>query len=275
VEARVRVLVLLVIALLALNLALVAAYASLYGEYASLRERFARAESELRILRGQLEYYIRVSGALQQAPPSSAARSLTFRAVAVRFSEEGCVGEVLNMTVSLVPGRGRVFVATNPRVGIDLQTSINVAKEVAERYANVSLEGYDVIVTVSAREEIDVVDGPSAGAVITAALIALLEGRLLNSSVFVTGTICPDGSIGRVGGIVMKAIAAAEAGGRVLLVPKGCRYDYVVTYREVFPGVYIRVGRLVDVQAYLRRLGYSIRIVEVGSIDEVLRYCLV
>ncbi|MBM3658814.1 MAG: PDZ domain-containing protein [Actinobacteria bacterium] len=65
------------------------------------------------------------------------------------------------------------------------------------------------------------VSGPSAGLAFSLAIIDdLTEGNLTGrGDVAVTGTINEDGSVGPVGGVAQKAVAAREAGARLMLVP--------------------------------------------------------
>lgn len=68
------------------------------------------------------------------------------------------------------------------------------------------------------------VDGPSAGALSTVAVLALLEDTDLDPSVTMTGTINPTGGIGPVGGIPAKVRGAAEEDGiETVLIPVGQR----------------------------------------------------
>lgn len=69
------------------------------------------------------------------------------------------------------------------------------------------------------------VGGPSAGLMFSLAVIDKLTSGDLAGSTFVagTGTIKPDGTVGPIGGIVHKMIAAQAAGATVFLVPaKNC-----------------------------------------------------
>jgi len=68
------------------------------------------------------------------------------------------------------------------------------------------------------------VDGPSAGALFTVAVVAALRGDAVRPDATITGTINPDGSIGPVDGIVQKFDAAITAGKRRLGYPAGLRY---------------------------------------------------
>ena len=63
------------------------------------------------------------------------------------------------------------------------------------------------------------IDGPSAGGILTVGALAALRGVSLLPGVTMTGTISPDGSIGRVGGITLKLEAAKEAGFSTVLLP--------------------------------------------------------
>lgn len=70
------------------------------------------------------------------------------------------------------------------------------------------------------------IDGPSAGGLMTVAVLAGLLGHTVDPSITMTGTINPDGTIGPVGGIPHKIEGAAAAGKTLVLVPSGQRFDY-------------------------------------------------
>jgi hypothetical protein len=67
------------------------------------------------------------------------------------------------------------------------------------------------------------IDGPSAGMMITAVMIAMIKGDSTVAHAAMTGTINPDGSIGPVGGIPAKLEAAAKAGIKKFGYPTGQR----------------------------------------------------
>jgi hypothetical protein len=69
------------------------------------------------------------------------------------------------------------------------------------------------------------VDGPSAGALTTAAMLAAMTGARVRPEVTMTGTVNPDGTIGPVGGIPQKIRGAAEKGKTTFGYPVGQRYD--------------------------------------------------
>ena len=254
--------------------------------YAAEVERLTEAVSELsyrlNITASQLEYYRRlasqyigVEGGVAQGEVEGEAE---VNLVAVKQTLHGLEGVVLKCDVKLIPGEGRVLVDIEPRIGIDLQASVRTAVEVARRLTSADLSCVDVVVRVIGPrgERIDVVDGPSAGAAITVAVAAAIRGDHINSSVYATGTINPDGSIGYVGGVLEKAVAAARSGAKLFLVPRGQRVApvWVRVREEPIPGFIIEryVLRYVDIEDYLHRLGYSVKVLEVGEVTEAYRY---
>jgi hypothetical protein len=68
------------------------------------------------------------------------------------------------------------------------------------------------------------IDGPSAGALMTIAVMAATRGDTVRADATMTGTINPDGMIGPVGGIVQKLEAAAKFGKKLVLIPIGTRF---------------------------------------------------
>lgn len=67
------------------------------------------------------------------------------------------------------------------------------------------------------------IDGPSGGAMLTVGVLAGLRQLDLDPTVTMTGTISPDGAVGRVSGIATKLRAAADAGFTRVLLPQGNR----------------------------------------------------
>ncbi len=244
---------------------------------------------EIENLRGQLEYYRSQLNYLYSAVGRAGSNSSLFgestiNLVAVREVYSNIFnmhyeGVVLECTVELNGnGRGRVLVNTEPRIGIDLQTSAQTAVRVAENLTSVSLGNTDIIITIKAEEEVQVVDGPSAGAAIAIAIMAAIRGDNLSRSVFITGTILPDGSIGKVGGVAEKAEAAAESGGSIFLVPKGQKT--IIVYEKVekklasgFTIIEYKPVQM-DLQEYLSEKGYDMSVYEVGNVTEAYQYFL-
>ena len=97
------------------------------------------------------------------------------------------------------------------------------------------------------------IDGPSAGGLMTVAVLAALRGDTPRADATMTGTINPDGTIGPVGGIPHKMQGAARIGKKLVLVPIGQRYDMDLNTKQ-----------MVDVVAEGASLGMDVR--EVGNV---------
>lgn len=190
-------------------------------------------------------------------------------------TDGGYGGEILRVYARFVEGSGKVFIGTTPKIGIDLQIAAETAFKVAQRFTGVNASLLDCILTVSANRTIDVVDGPSAGAAITALLSSILQGKGIRRDAVITGAIQGDGSLGSVGGIIEKAMAAAKIGAKTFLVPKG--QSKVVVWKEKVTQlgsfrIIEYVPELVEVQGYLRDKGFEIEVIEVANIQEALHY---
>ncbi|MEM4461137.1 MAG: S16 family serine protease [Nanopusillaceae archaeon] len=197
--------------------------------------------------------------------------STTILIPAVDSSGEGIV---TNLTVYLIPGSGRTLVDINQLLfWIDTQQSIQTAKHVAEKIVGLDLRNFDIVYSIE-NINASIVGGPSAGAALTIATIAAIQGKEIKKDVSITGTINPDGTIGPVGGIIPKANALKNAGIKIFLVPagQGTQVNYV-PYEECE-----KVGRFTFCRITYRKevvnVGKSvgIEIVEVNNIKEALKY---
>jgi len=224
-------------------------------------------KESLDVLRRDLEYH--------QINVSLAGDNWIYIAGVVTSSSGSYEGEILRVHARFVDGTGKVFIATRPKIGIELQSSAENAFKVAQEISNVHVDRFDCMLTVMANRSIDVVDGPSADAAIAILLSLILIGEEPRRDVIITGTIQSDGTIGKVGEIIEKAIAAAKTGAIKFLVPKGQSIAtiYVEEITRVGPFEIIRYKpRVVNVQEYLETLGYTIQIIEVSNILEALEY---
>lgn len=125
-------------------------------------------------------------------------------------------------------GSGRISVdVSNVQYEASFQGAVRTAVAVASEYTGVSVANKDIIVRlVNTGDGLIQVDGPSAGAAITAIMVAGLSEKEIDSSVLVTGTIRSDGTIGKIGGLSSKADAAAAFGAKKLLVPAGQEFSH-------------------------------------------------
>ncbi len=252
---------------------------NLTDNISELKKEMDELKNKMEHYEAQIQYYSSLLKRIEET--NGTLGRATINLVAIRSIKTGPFtskyqGVTLKCTVELKVGEGRILVNTIPRIGIDLQASSRTAVLVAEKITGRSLNWVDVIITIKAKGEYEVVDGPSAGAAITIATISAIKGEKISGKVYITGTINPDGSIGKVGGILEKAKAAAEAGGEIFLVPKG--QSIITVYKPIsrspIPGFTITTyeAEKVYLERYLQQLGYRISIHEVTNVTEAYKF---
>lgn len=181
-------------------------------------------------------------------------------------------GAMVNVSVEVVPGKGRVLVQTTPRMGIVFQDAANLAVVVAANRSRADLTENDIIFSIQGPEDISEIDGPSAGALMAALLLSVLEDFALNESVTVTGTLNENGSIGPVGGILEKA-EAARRGGKTLLIISDENNRVFENHEETRSFGGLRIARqrpvIVDSKQYIEE-NLGIRVKYVDTLDDLL-----
>ena len=195
---------------------------------------------------------------------------VTIKAVAVTSGAKP-QGAVINITVIVTPGNGKVFVSTIPYTEIDMQGSAQLAALTACDLLGIDFMRHDFFYVIEA--DAPIVGGPSAGGVMCVATIAALKNLSIKDDVFMTGMIYPDGFIGPVGGIPYKLEAAASCGAKYFLIPKGQRIVYVHEKKEERKGPFIFISSVtkpVDVVEYGKQLGVDV--VEVEAVEQALAY---
>ena len=177
-------------------------------------------------------------------------------------------GVVSTISVQVVPGSGRTLTNIDSVLfWVDTQDSIRTAREVAANFTGKDLSGYDFVYTINAPAQ--VVEGPSAGAALTVATIAEIQGRRINSSVMITGTIDANGGIGPVGSVEAKVEAARVAGAKTFLVPLGEGGPGQRLEREV-----TCTGQQFCKVEYVPAESSGINVIEVGGIGDAVNYML-
>lgn len=206
-----------------------------------------------------------LQGEISQGNTSIFYRNITVYAPAVASTSNGYVGVISTITVTIQSnGSGRVFVDTLPLTQVDMQGSARLAVKVAsnlvlnDKSCNVSPSVFDYFFVV--RTSAPIIGGPSAGAIMTVATVALLENWSLDDKTVMTGMINPDGSIGPIGGIPQKIDAAASVGATRFLIPQGQG-----TYTE-FEGWTLVKKSVAD---YAMKK-YGIEVVEVSDINQAV-----
>ncbi|ABR56950.1 conserved hypothetical protein [Methanococcus aeolicus Nankai-3] len=182
-------------------------------------------------------------------------------APAVASSENGFVGTTVDITIKASNGEGHVFMDTNPLTEMDIQSSAQIASKKAFEITEKNQNNYNIYYIV--HSDAPIIGGPSAGASLCVATIAELNGWKLNRSVMMTGSINPDGSIGKVGGILEKINASHSKNISCFLIPSGERFVELPYNNNTND-----TNDTVDVIEYGKKLG--ITVIEVKSIDEAL-----
>lgn len=211
-----------------------------------------------------------------ETPKSQEAAVVSFAVIAMPAVDQEGNGVTTTLNVQIVRGSGKTLTNVDKLTfWTDTQNSIRTAKSVAEQITNQNLNNYDFIYTINANAT--TIEGPSAGAALTIATIAAIENKTLNSTVMITGTINPDGTIGQVGGIVEKAIAAKEIGAELFLVPGGQSTQTLYNSQRYCNKVGIsqicgfeQVPMRVDVS---QKAGITVK--EVNNVEDALKYFLI
>lgn len=219
------------------------------------------------------------SGTIQQNTIDLSYKNITVYAPAVGESQNGYIGVISTITVTIQDqGSGRVFVDTLPLAQIDMQGSARLAVQVATTYiqndnnCTINPNEYDYFFVI--RTSSPIIGGPSAGAIMTTAVIALLENWEMDDKTVMTGMINPDGSIGPIGGIPKKIDAAYSVGATRFLIPEG-QDTYI---EEVVEMVNTAWGPQQVIHQETKNVSdyamdnYGIEVIEVADIDDVLLY---
>ncbi len=193
--------------------------------------------------------------------------------VKVPAIDEDGNGVVTLVMVESMGGTGRTLVDIDQLLfWTDTQYSIQVSKFVAGHYTNYDLSNVDLIYAIDT--EAGAIEGPSAGAALTIATISALYNESIRKDVMITGTIGPDGSIGKVGGVLEKATAAKEMGATVFLVPEGQATAEIEksgeTCEKIGPLNYCTdepMPMIINISDYL-----GIDVIEVSTIEDAVPY---
>src|SRR5512132_2769911 len=141
--------------------------------------------------------------------------------VATGLAYTSAGGEVLEIEVSTVPGRGRLQLTGT--LGDVMKESASAALSYARARADILHLERDFHRTRDLHVHIPTgatpKDGPSAGIAIAAAIVSALTGVALRGDVAMTGEITLRGRVLPIGGLKEKAVAAFRAGVRHVIIP--------------------------------------------------------
>ncbi|HEY5132452.1 MAG TPA: endopeptidase La [Candidatus Krumholzibacteriaceae bacterium] len=167
-------------------------------------------------------------------------------ATGLAWTEVG--GEILNIEVTLMPGKGEIILTG--QLGEVMQESAKIALSFARNKARLlPLENdffSSIDVHVHVPEGAIPKDGPSAGVSIATALVSAFFDIPVNRDIAMTGEVTLRGKVLPVGGINEKSVAALRAGVKKLLLPKGNEKNIKELPEEVRKGLKIIVVDSMD-----------------------------
>ena len=178
-------------------------------------------------------------------------------------------GVLARLRLKIVDGSGNVYVDTFPLTQVDTQASARIAKEVACEILNVNCSRYDFLYKIEGESEI--VGGPSAGAAMTVLAMALLSNTSIRKDVIVTGTISPDWSVGPVGGIYYKYLAAKNVS-KIFLIPYGEKTEEIEEIEDPNTRI-IEVKDILEVFYYFtgKKIEFGKKRISMEKLKEMLK----
>jgi ATP-dependent Lon protease len=222
---------------------------NLERELASICRKVARKLAEatgrtsVRITKKSLESYLGIPKFSESEIDAPEAVGM---ATGLAWTEVG--GEILNIEVTLMPGKGDLILTG--QLGEVMQESAKIALSFARNKARMLpldkafFSSVDVHVHVP--EGAIPKDGPSAGVAIATALVSAFFDIPVRRDVAMTGEVTLRGKILPIGGINEKSVAALRAGVKRLLLPRGNEKNIKELPEEVRRNVKIVVAESMD-----------------------------
>ena len=140
------------------------------------------------------------------------------------------------------PGMG--IIKFNDTAGSMAKDSVFNAASVIRKITDKDIKDYDIHVNVVGGGRID---GPSAGAAITIAIISALLEKPIRQDVAITGEISLRGNIKPVGGIFEKIYGARRKGIKLVVVPKANEKEVPLNLDDIEVKAISRIEELMDI----------------------------
>ncbi|OQX84993.1 MAG: endopeptidase La [Candidatus Latescibacteria bacterium 4484_7] len=238
---------------------------SLERELASICRKVAKklavgkGPNSVRITRKNLESYLGVPVFSESEIDEKLSVGV---ATGLAWTEAG--GEILNIEVTLMPGKGELILTG--QLGEVMQESAKIALSYARNKAqmlplpNDFFSSMDVHVHVP--EGAIPKDGPSAGVAIATALVSAFFDIPVRRDVAMTGEVTLRGKVLPVGGVNEKSVAAMRAGVKKILLPKGNKKNIKELPQEVRKNLKISTVESMDdvlSQSLSRKLDWGIK----------------
>jgi predicted S18 family serine protease len=163
-------------------------------------------------------------------------------------------GNMVTVTIRLVPGSGNEYIRLLPYAGISTQQSIKMGLEYSRYKSDSEYSDCDVLVDFGPLPYGEYIDGPSAGIAIAVMSYALFENLTIRDDTLMTGSVDSYGTVGSVGGLYEKARAAVANDARYFITPYNTIYESLT------------LDRLEEL--------YGIKIIEVKTVDEAIDFMI-
>ncbi|MBL8939623.1 MAG: hypothetical protein JNM69_33995 [Archangium sp.] len=188
------------------------------------------------------------------ARPPAALHQAEVLATSLGPTDGGVAGRAVPVTVRVQPSRSsRPSVNVTGDAGDHWLPTLWRAAFVAAAATDSSVTDHEFVLQVDGP-----IDGPSAGMLTAATLVALLRNKPPLTKTSMTGALNPDGSLGPVDEVLTRLSAAASAGVKRFGVPAGSRQQLDAS------------GRVVDLVTEGQRLGVTVR--ELGGLDDAYQF---
>ena len=252
-------------------------YNQIAGNLSDLQARYNSLETKYNMLLQQVR-------SLSTQSVNGGDNNATISAVAVSpviqsdgfFETTKYQGTILKITVDVREGTGLVLVNTAIPTGVDFQSSARTAVNVAHTITGIDLSKKDVIFSISAgnNQDLQAVDGGSAGGAMTVLLVSDILGKNISNQVLMTGTIQSDGTIGPIGAAPEKADAAGQYGAKIFLVPQGQGVMPVQTCNQTREGPVIYQTCSTEEKSLSPAMEskYGMKVIEINNIQDALKY---
>ena len=168
--------------------------------------------------------------------------------VATGLAWTGTGGEVLDIEVAALPGRGRLHLTgalgdvMKESAGAALSFTRSRAQSLGIDPGFVKVTDLHVHIPAGATPK----DGPSAGIAITTALVSALTRRPIRASVAMTGEVTLRGRVLPIGGLKEKSVAALRAARTTVVIPAANARELDELPAEVKAGLTFHVVRTMD-----------------------------
>ncbi len=145
-------------------------------------------------------------------------------------------GEILEIEVSALPGKGRLTLTGNLKEVMreSARTALSYTRSVVPD-SKLFLDKHDIHVHVP--EGAVPKDGPSAGVAMAVALISMMTGRKVRREIAMTGEVTLRGRVLPIGGLPEKAVAAQRFGCKQIIIPLDNEKDYRELPKDVRKGL--------------------------------------